>query len=353
MADVHKCMAILKHCEERWHTSRRLLEILCDLAAADDLPLLQPSPTGGTKRVRDSESPPSIEDSGSTSPEGPRTIAGSRRIPQDVQSQSQSQSQSQPQSRQSRQSQHVSPPFNLPSYSNELGRLALHGQVHLSTSGFTPTTTTASTPRQVDSTSMWYSSLSTETHHSPGGLLSASGPSHMHDYAHPSVSFMYPTDELYHCQMTSSYGWGFASQHRSPDTTQFSGPGPGGAAGGSGTERHRVTHYIQAPIDASVRGQPPLIAAQTQTQARTGWYGHGHGHGHGAVNPDPGTIAMLSTAPTGFLPNDWGSFITNVSVTANPDESDQLLNHDMGPAPAYTTQNPRQSLNFGTYYASI
>ncbi|KAF8838282.1 hypothetical protein BDN67DRAFT_997756 [Paxillus ammoniavirescens] len=301
MADVHKCMAILKHCEKRWHTSRRLLEILCDLAAAEDLPLLQLSPAGWTKRVRESESPPSTEGSGSTSPEGPRTIAGSRPIPQDVQSQSQSQSQ---------QSQRVSPPLNPPFSSNELGRLALHGQVDFSTSSFAAPTT-GSTVRQVDPLSMWYSSLSTGTHHSPHEPPPASGFPHMHDYAHPSVSFMYSTDKLYHGQMTSSFAGDFTSQHRAPDATQFSGPGAAG--GGPGTGRHAAMHDSQAPIDASVSGQPLFVAAQTQPQIGGHGHGYGYGYGHGHTVMDPDAIAKWSTAPTGFGFNDWGTYITNVS----------------------------------------
>ncbi|KAF8834771.1 hypothetical protein BDN67DRAFT_914233 [Paxillus ammoniavirescens] len=279
MADVHKCMAVLKRCEKRWHTSGRLWDILCELATVGDLPLPQPSPTGGTKRDRESDSPPATDHSASASPEGPRTIAGSRRIPRDVQPESQSKSKSKSQAprqqSQPQQPQDVSPPFNLPLYSNELGRLPLHGQVDFSTSGFT-VPATASTSPQVDSTGMWYSSLPTVAHHSLDGPPPTSGHAHMHDYAHPSVSAMYSMDDLYYGQMTSSFGGGFTSQHRSPDTAQFSGPGP----------------------DASVSGQPPLMAAQTQTQMGRQGHGYGYGHGHGA--PDPDTIAMWSTAPTGF-----------------------------------------------------
>ncbi|KIJ14786.1 hypothetical protein PAXINDRAFT_78504 [Paxillus involutus ATCC 200175] len=270
MADVHKCMAILKRCEKRCLVSGRLLDILCKLATVGDLPLPQPSPTGGTKRDRVPDSPPSTDHSASTSPEGP-----SCRIPQDIQSPSPSQPplpQSQPQ-----QPQHTSPPSNPPLYSNELGRLPLHGQVDFSTSSFT-TPTTPSTPPQVlvDPTIMWYSSLSTGAHDSPDG----SGPSHMHNFAHPNVSFVYSTDELYYGQMASSFGGGSTLQHGSPGTGRFFGPGPGGAGGGSGTGRHGATHDIQALMDAS------------------------------AVDPD--TIAMWSTAPTGFELDDWGTYITNV-----------------------------------------
>ncbi|KIJ21009.1 hypothetical protein PAXINDRAFT_165809 [Paxillus involutus ATCC 200175] len=308
MADVHKCMAALKRCEKRFPFSGRFLDILCKLATVGDLPLPQPSHTasGGTKRDRVPDSLPSTDQSASTSPEGP-----SCRIPQDVQSPSPSQ----PPFQQS-QSQHASTPFNFPLYSNELGRLPLHGQVDFSTSSFTAPTT-ASTPPQVlvDPTSMWYSSLSTGAHDSPDGPPPASGPSHMHNCAHPGVSLMYSMDELYYGQMTSSFGGGFTLQHGSPGTSQLFGPGPGGAGGGSGTGRHWAMHGVQALMDASVSGQPPLMAAQTQMGGQGN--GHEYEHGYGAVDPD--TIAMWSTAPTGFELNDWGTYITNVSMTANPD----------------------------------
>jgi len=147
---------------------------------------------------------------------------------------------------------------------------------------------------------MWYSSLSTGAYDSPDGPPPASGPSHMHNCAQPGVSFMPPMDELYCGQMASSFGGGFTLQHGSPGTSQFFGPGPGGAGGGSGTGRHWATHGVQAPMDASVSGQPPLMAAQTQMggQGNGHGYGYGYGHGHGVVDPD--TIAMWSTAPTGF-----------------------------------------------------
>ncbi|KIK82329.1 hypothetical protein PAXRUDRAFT_153943 [Paxillus rubicundulus Ve08.2h10] len=312
MADVHKCMAVLKRCEKRWHTSGRLWDILCELATVGDLPLPQPSPTGGTKRDRESDSPPATDHFAPISLEGPRTIAGSRRNPRDVQSQPQSQFKSKSQSRPSRQQsqprqlQGLSSPFNLPLYSNELGRLPLHGQVDFPTSFTAPTT--ASTSPQVNSTSMWYSSLPTGTHHLTDGHPPTSEPSRMHDYANPSVSAVYSMDESYYGQMTSSFESGYTSQHRSPDSVRFSGPGLGGSRGRSRNGKHGATL-----VDANVTGQPPLIAAQTQI----GGQGHGPGHEYGAVDPD--TIAMWSTAPTGFELNDWGTYIMNASATANAD----------------------------------
>ncbi|KAG1905387.1 fungal-specific transcription factor domain-containing protein [Suillus fuscotomentosus] len=75
MADVHKCMSILKSCEKRWHTAGRLWDILYELASVGDLPLPQPSPSGGTKRERDSGSPMSAPSTTSPS-EVPPTDLG-------------------------------------------------------------------------------------------------------------------------------------------------------------------------------------------------------------------------------------------------------------------------------------
>ncbi|KIJ13123.1 hypothetical protein PAXINDRAFT_14023 [Paxillus involutus ATCC 200175] len=120
MADVGKCMSVLKRLEKQWHVARQFWGILHDLATVGDLPLPESSPQGGTKRVRDSESPPPLRNhSPSTPPEGPRPIAGSHRVQRDVHSQpppQHSHSHSQPP-----QPQHVSPTFNLPLYTNKLG----------------------------------------------------------------------------------------------------------------------------------------------------------------------------------------------------------------------------------------
>ncbi|KIJ07117.1 hypothetical protein PAXINDRAFT_19682 [Paxillus involutus ATCC 200175] len=72
MAEVGKCMSVLKRLEKRWHVARQFWGILHDLATVGDFPLPESSPQGGTKRVRDSESPPPWRDhSPSTPPEGP------------------------------------------------------------------------------------------------------------------------------------------------------------------------------------------------------------------------------------------------------------------------------------------
>ncbi|KAF9220414.1 hypothetical protein BS17DRAFT_344209 [Gyrodon lividus] len=295
MADVHKCMSVLKRCEKRWHTSGRLWDILYELASVGELPLPQPSPTGGIKRERDSDSPPSSTHSVSTPQEGSRPIAGSRRIPRDAQSQSQHTRQHS----QSQQHSHVSSTFDLPLYSNDLGRLPLHGQVSFPVND-SATSSTASTPPQMDTQNVWYPPSSTGTHHSPNEPSPTSGHSHTHDFVHPGVPSTYSMDELFYDQMTP-FGNTFSSQHNSPSTqfattTTAAGGAAGGAGGRAGMGRHPTASELQSLMDAA--------SASAQTGA------HAHGHGHGV---DPDTIAMWSAAPTGFELNDWGTYITNVS----------------------------------------
>ncbi|KIJ13153.1 hypothetical protein PAXINDRAFT_100848 [Paxillus involutus ATCC 200175] len=418
MADVGKCMSVLKRLENRWHVAKRYWGILRDLAAAGDLPLPESSPQGGTKRVRDSESPPPLSDHfPSTPPEGPRPIAGSRRVQRDVHSQpppqhSHSHSHSQPPQpqhvsptfnlplytnelgrlpirgqvnfssngftatttttstspapqrdvhsqpppqhshshSQPPQPQHVSPTFNLPLYTNELGRLPIHGQVNFSSNGFTATTTTSTSPApQVDS-NMWYSPLlpgaGAHPHHPPSRASSAPS-SHMHDYAHAHGNGngngngppAYTMDELFYDQM-GTFNGGYA--HPSPDGAPFSvegggavgGVGGGAGGGGRGSGRHGGTGGIQALIDAaSMSGQPGLMSVSAQANGHGHEHGHGHaqghghahghahGQGHGHAGVDPGTLAMWSTAPTGFELSDWGAYITNASGTLAPDGS--------------------------------
>ncbi|KAI0771317.1 fungal-specific transcription factor domain-containing protein [Trametes elegans] len=64
MADVHKCMKMLKQLEAHWHTAGRLWDILYELASVGDLPLPQASPAPSQKRDRDSDSPISAGPSG-------------------------------------------------------------------------------------------------------------------------------------------------------------------------------------------------------------------------------------------------------------------------------------------------
>ncbi|PPQ66905.1 hypothetical protein CVT24_008520 [Panaeolus cyanescens] len=83
MADVHKCMQILRHSEDRWHSAGRLWDILYELASVGELPLPQPSPPMTNKRSRDSDTPLSQASSEVPSPQmlnETRALVGTRRV---------------------------------------------------------------------------------------------------------------------------------------------------------------------------------------------------------------------------------------------------------------------------------
>ncbi|TFY62801.1 hypothetical protein EVJ58_g3648 [Rhodofomes roseus] len=158
MADVHKCMKMLKMLEPRWHTAGRLWDILYELAYVGDLPLPQNTPPNN-KRDRDSDSPRANPSPGAdgytpaanTATPGAssldptqRTFAGSRRVSRDTASlatTAASFGQQQMQQSVFTPSDVPSPmgvadpanasaatnTFALPIHSDELGRLPLHG----------------------------------------------------------------------------------------------------------------------------------------------------------------------------------------------------------------------------------
>ncbi|KAJ8087145.1 Gypsy retrotransposon integrase-like protein 1 [Marasmius tenuissimus] len=121
MADVHKCMEALRSSEDRWHAAGRLLDVLCGLTSVGELPLSQISSSATNKRARDEDSPISAttvsEDSSPPVDNEHRNIAGSRRVMKAYGSTPGSSTQA--------TRQNVSP---LPMYSDELGRLPVHGQ---------------------------------------------------------------------------------------------------------------------------------------------------------------------------------------------------------------------------------
>ena len=221
-------------------------DILYELASVGDLPLPQPSPQGGTKRERASDSPTLSSRPVSMSKESPtsRTIAGSRRVTREAHAQPQ---QTRQQQQQPPPSQH-SQSYNLPVYSNELGRLPVHGQVNFQVA---PPPTTTSAP--MHSPDMWYSSLSGGTPQPANPGASMTGP-----YAHGDA---YTIDNLFLDHMSSPYA-SLSARHDGPS----------------------AAHDLQAFMDAAaVSSVPPSMM-----------------HTNGMLEVDPDTIAMWSSAPTGF-----------------------------------------------------
>ncbi|KAG6370771.1 hypothetical protein JVT61DRAFT_10973 [Boletus reticuloceps] len=254
MADVHKCMGLLKSCESRSHTAGRLWDILYELASVGDLPLPQLSPQGGTKRERDSDSPVMASRPVLTPKGSPRTIAGSRRVARDTHSQSQQSRQQQPPPSQPSQS------YNLPVYSNDLGRLPLHGQVNFH--AVVPTASTSS--ESMHPSNMWFSSLSNGTQQPAN---TAPAPMTGHNFVQEDA---YSIDSLFLDQMSSPFGSLSSQQTHSPASHE------GGC--------QPAANDLQAFMDATVAGsvQPSMM------------------HTNAMLDVDPDTIAMWSSAPTGF-----------------------------------------------------
>ncbi|KAG1887099.1 fungal-specific transcription factor domain-containing protein [Suillus subluteus] len=263
MADVHKCMAILKSCEKHWHSAGRLWDILYELASVGDLPLPQPSPPGRTKRERDSDSPMSVPPTSSPS-EVPRTIAGSRRVGREAAAYTRSKPMSS---------------FDLPLYSNDLGRLPLYGQVNFS-----------NTSPSLDSSNsnMWYShggGNPVQPHTTQASMQNVPLPQ---DYSQATVPAAYSVDDMFYEQMRQ-----YSAQYQSETSAS-------------------------STYDDDPQGMQSLL----------------DGTHHQNVLPHPeascmntDTIAMWSNAPTGFELNDWGTYITNVSGMVNPDGSTSHSRH--------------------------
>ncbi|KAL4064599.1 fungal-specific transcription factor domain-containing protein [Scleroderma citrinum] len=325
MVDVHKCMAFLKLCEKRWHIAGRLWDILYELASVGDLPPPQPSPTGGVKRDRDSDggSPCSTLVSFSPSPtqshDGPRAIAGSRRVHRG----------GSPSSR-----QYPSPVTNLPVYSDDLGRLPIHGQVNLSVpTGLDPSSSTAG---------VWYPShhhdhpnMHTQAHQHQHHHHAGEGHSSTHlgnissgvglpylptvpSHTHPSPS-AYPVGE--HVFNGTNGGFEYSSAHHtpSPPATAFFGTGEGNhefhvSVDASGVHHPHPHPHPHPPSHSHAHHHAPVPVPTHVPTPAPSMLDHSVGGGHGHTHlVDNDTMTMWSKAPSGFEIGDWGMYITNVS----------------------------------------
>ncbi|KAH9847217.1 fungal-specific transcription factor domain-containing protein [Lenzites betulinus] len=322
MADVHKCMKMLKMLEAHWHTAGRLWDILYELASVGDLPLPQASPAPNHKRERDSDSPMSSTGPAAPSilPTGPeRTMAGSRRVSKDAPSlasatfaqplSSQSQSKSQSKASTPATSDNEKAPaglsaagkagggdgafFALPVHTEELGRLPLHPGFSTSyPPEWPPAASTATQQQQQPMTPM------------PSSSSAAQAPSHQP----PSTSQFDPRVlSMFNVPGPAGFGEmfatpppsaasdapGFPSSFASAEMAAMGAAGPDAAAGGTGTP-----------------GPGPGLTAQELAFADN-------------------TLDMWSTAPTGFEWADWGTYINNVSGMSHPAGP----THPAGPGP--------------------
>ncbi|KAF8643172.1 hypothetical protein AX16_009214 [Volvariella volvacea WC 439] len=380
MADVHKCMQVLRACEGRWHSAGRLWDILYELASVGELPLPQPSPPSGNKRERGSDSPRSGAsscDSPSDSLDVPRSIAGTRRVSNRdplvgisdaggigrVASTSSTASSTtastaasalgtsgasgagaagtlQPQSwppPQAAAQQHPSPQsmqqsaaapvehlFTLPVYSEELGSLPLHGQVQFSPRGQSP----------LSAPNYWYQPFagagaggsSAGGAGAGAGGFGGGGPGGMGDsymmYARQVPSSPSSSSPTY----SDPYSLGDVIRSGATAGAAASSNGAPGPPGGPSPAGLSGSEFSLMSVAADGRGHPAGPGAGVGV-------GVGHGAGRQAYLPgssrgmsnnvygyggfmDSATMEMWSNAPTGIELDDWGTYLSNVSELA-------------------------------------
>ncbi|KAK7466198.1 Gypsy retrotransposon integrase-like protein 1 [Stygiomarasmius scandens] len=265
MADVNKCMQLLRSCEDRWHSSGRLWDILFELACVGDLPLPNASPPVKNKREWGADSPASQSSEGAIVADAPtegRAIAGSRRVASS--NPSSQTTKSSPSSFHNPESPSNLQLFSLPMYTDELGRLPLHGQVNFSTRSQPPTQQDQqpSTMNGSTASGFWY------PHNvipSGQGSMTLSSP----NYPAQQNPVPYYDNSGYSAPYMNG-GDGAATESTSPDLQQYWVAGP--------------------------QQQPNVVPRANNT---------------GFIDQD--TIAMWSNAPTGFELDDWGTYLASVS----------------------------------------
>ncbi|KAI9000492.1 fungal-specific transcription factor domain-containing protein [Trametes punicea] len=323
MADVHKCMKMLRLLEPRWHTAGRLWDILYELASVGDLPLPQPSPAPTYKRDRGSDSPmlppanPVSSDSPRLPPPGEcaRAIAGSRRVSKDGPSfasttfaqplRSQSQSQSQPQS-------------------------------HSPSSASTPASA-ASEPENIASSSSAAANGSVSGRHADVNAI-FSLPVHTDELGrlplHPGFSMSYPQNWLQSSQQQSTSPSATHTPSGAP-TPSVSDPGRVPGAGPSQFDPRVLSMFtmpgagafhemFSTPPPPDAQGYTPFSAEMQSAAAAVAGAGTSVDATAGMSGMTPeelafadNTLDMWSTAPTSFEWSDWGTYINSVSGMAH------------------------------------
>lgn len=301
MGDVHKCMAMLKLCEERWHSAGRLWDILAELTSVGDLPMPSgaspPSAGPSAKRAREDTTtpdsstgstpssfvlPPIEENSASTS----RNIASNKRV------MAQASNMSQPQQQSSLFSNAMFPPpsflpptpsasqeqqrlFNLPMYSNELGSLPLHG---LAAGDFGMPTDLHRHMQQQQQQPAWFNT-------SVPPIPSSS--SSQQELGYDSVSAFWQS-------LRNGIGGSEPSVFNNASSSSSSSSYPQ-------MERTSIGGY---PSLAQLPGSTANMAGLTP------FGGNNQGLYGGLDIPlDSDTMAMWSNAPTGFELDDWGAYL--------------------------------------------
>ncbi|CCM00118.1 uncharacterized protein FIBRA_02145 [Fibroporia radiculosa] len=272
MADVHKCMKMLKVLEPRWHIAGRLWDVLYELASVGDLPLPQNTPPSH-KRDRDADSPRSATSTQSI-PSTPaaasdhthRVIAGSRRVSKDVPATGLFGHHMHPAAMSSPETYTADAlsagNFDLPIHSDELGRLPLHPGYPI---GHTPSESSMGS-------GSWFASPA------PSGSVSTMP---VTPQAGPSTAGLDPgLASMFAMHNPGVYDSIFSTMPSPPDV-----------------------HAYQAPPVGSHMQQPQPM--HDPLASLTGVQG-----GQGSFTDN--TLAMWSNAPSNFEWDDWGTYISSV-----------------------------------------
>ncbi|TFK89351.1 hypothetical protein K466DRAFT_584659, partial [Polyporus arcularius HHB13444] len=304
MADVHKCMKMLRLLEPHWHTAGRLWDILYELASVGDLPLPQASPAPSHKRERDSDSPVSsaVSDGCVALEPAMRSIAGKNRVQKDgpslaastfaqpLRPQASGSTSAMPVSDSERATSSsaangATQSFALPVHTDELGRLPLHPGFNVS-----------------------YSAPDWGAHPPPA---SHSVPS---SSAQPQTTPAVPAHEARTPDLVSAQ-----FDPRLMAMYNLQAPGFGNMFG--------TTSAMPSEPSAFAPQLPPELQAMA---AAAGGAGGGGGEAMDTSAPSltseelafaDNTLAMWSNAPTSFEWDDWGTYINNVSGLHNPGAS--------------------------------
>ncbi|KAF9001492.1 fungal-specific transcription factor domain-containing protein [Cyathus striatus] len=311
MADVHKCMQVLRCIERSWHSAGRLWDILYELASVGDLPLPHPSPPGTNKRARDAESPKDASTPGSVAstsaslssaiePCFERTIAGSRRVQKEDGGSRKRQERSQSQSHSRRVSlpmddipSHHSPPhqqqnehqrYGLPMYSDELARFPVHSQPRF-----------AGSSSSVDTAGeMWFNPPAMHVPEYQNNI-----PSLTQGFAGARPG-MQNVDMMYESGSVGMGGYLNAAPYAMEPV--YRGNGMEGV--------HPLPHQQQNQMHPQQLQQQQQMRYPMQQQQAF----------------DSDTVAMWSNAPTGFELDEWGTYLSSVS---------ELTQHPPGPGHMY------------------
>ncbi|KAI0692333.1 fungal-specific transcription factor domain-containing protein [Cytidiella melzeri] len=276
MQEVHKAMNIVKALEPRWYSAGRIWDILYDLANVGDLPLpqrcSQKRPRGD---VPDEMSPQSSPISSE------RQVAGSKRVQQYQQShQQQRQKDGQPSSSSAQSS------FTLPLYSQELGRMPLHPFAEQQAAP--PLERNTEPP----SWSSSYTSTSTPGHAYGGGGSGGNGP-----IPDENMTMRQPIDPALEALLSMLSPAQYQQPHMADgnvpqDSSQF----VQGSSASSATANQTVNPSMTVDTPSCIQ------------HSSTSCFG---------VSPDAldsDTLAMWSSAPSGFAWDDWGTYVTNFTA---------------------------------------